>query len=71
MTIRILIVDDHSVVRQGLKMFLNLESEFEIVAEAINGADAVDKVSKFNPDVVLMDLLMPVLDGIEAIKIIK
>lgn len=71
MSIKILIVDDHSVVRQGLRMFLNLEPEFEIVGEAIDGADALKKVAALDPDVVLMDLLMPVMGGIQAIEIIK
>jgi DNA-binding NarL/FixJ family response regulator len=71
MSIKILIVDDHSVVRQGLRMFLNLEPEFEIVGEAIDGADALQKIAALNPDVVLMDLLMPVMGGIQAIEIIK
>lgn len=71
MPIKILIVDDHSVVRQGLQMFLKLEPIFEIVGEAINGVDAVEKVAELGPDVVLMDLLMPVMDGIQATEIIK
>ena len=71
MSIKILIVDDHSVVRQGLRMFLKLEPDFEIVGEAIDGADALQKVAELNPDVVLMDLLMPVMGGIQAIEIIK
>jgi len=71
MQIKILIVDDHSVVRQGLRMFLNLEPDFNIVGEAVNGVDAIQKVSQLKPDVVLMDLLMPVMDGIEAISKIK
>lgn len=71
MPIRILIVDDHSVVRQGLQMFLALDPEIEVVGEVGNGAEAVEFVKKAKPDVVLMDLLMPVMDGIEATKIIR
>jgi len=71
MSIRILIVDDHSVVRQGLKMFLALDSELEVVGEAANGAEALKMVARLHPDVVLMDLLMPVMDGITAIGIIR
>jgi len=71
MPIKILIVDDHSVVRQGLRMFLQLEPDFEIVGEAVNGSEAVQKVKELNPDVVLMDLLMPVMGGTQAIEIIK
>lgn len=71
MTISILIVDDHAVVRQGLRMFLSLDEEFEVVGEAANGQEAVDMARDLEPDVVLMDLLMPVLSGIEAIPIIR
>jgi DNA-binding NarL/FixJ family response regulator len=71
MSIKILIVDDHSVVRHGLRMFLKLEPDFEIVGEAIDGADALQKVAALDPDVVLMDLLMPIMGGIQAIEIIK
>jgi two-component system, NarL family, response regulator LiaR len=68
---RILIVDDHAVVRQGLRMFLEIDSEFEIVGEAANGAKALELVRSLKPDVVLMDLLMPVMDGITAIAAIR
>jgi two-component system, NarL family, response regulator LiaR len=71
MTIRILVVDDHSVVRQGLKMFLGLDPELEVIGEAIDGADGVKKAKELKPDVVLMDLLMPVMDGITAIGILR
>jgi len=71
MTIRILIVDDHSVVRQGLRMFLSLDPELEVIDEAVDGAEAVKKAKELKPDVVLMDLLMPVMDGITAIDIIR
>jgi DNA-binding NarL/FixJ family response regulator len=71
MPIRILIVDDHSVVRQGLQMFLALDPEIEVIGEVSNGAEAVEFVKAEKPDVVLMDLLMPVMDGIEATKVIR
>ncbi|MEJ2353604.1 MAG: response regulator transcription factor, partial [Anaerolineales bacterium] len=71
MTIRTLIVDDHSVVRQGLHMFLSLDSEIEVVGEAANGAEAIQMVKTLGPDVVLMDLLMPVMDGISATQVIR
>jgi len=71
MSIRLLIVDDHSVVRQGLRMFLALDDELEIVGEAANGEEAVHLVQELAPDVVLMDLLMPVMDGITATEIIR
>ncbi len=66
MTIRILIVDDHSVVRQGLRMFLGLDPELEVIGEAADGAEAVRMARQLKPDVVLMDMLMPVMDGITA-----
>ena len=71
MTIRILLVDDHAVVRQGLKMFLELDPDLVVVGEAENGKQAIEQVSNLHPDVVLMDLLMPVMDGISAIKAIR
>ncbi len=71
MAIRILIADDHSVVRQGLRMFLALEAELEVVGEAVNGAEAVEQARALRPDVVLMDLLMPVMDGIAATTAIR
>lgn len=71
MSIRILIVDDHSVVRQGLRMFLSLDSELEVVGESENGQEALLMTRELKPDVVLMDLLMPVMDGIEATKAIR
>lgn len=71
MTIRILLVDDHSVVRQGLQMFLRLDPELEVVGEAANGAKAVQLARELRPDVVLMDLLMPGMDGVEATAAIR
>lgn len=71
MPIRILIADDHSVVRQGLRMFLGLDQELDVVGEATNGAEAIDLTRQLQPDVVLMDLLMPVVDGIAATSTIR
>ncbi len=71
MTTRVLITDDHGVVRQGLRMFLSLDPEFEVVGEAENGREALDMARKLEPDVVLMDLLMPVMDGISATEAIR
>lgn len=71
MTIRVLIADDHAVVRQGLTMFLALDPEIELVGEAKDGADALKKARILRPDVVLMDLMMPVMDGITAIAAIR
>ncbi len=71
MTIRIVIADDHSVVRQGLRMFLNLDPELEVVGEAADGAEALRLARQLQPDVVVMDLLMPVMDGIAATSAIR
>jgi DNA-binding NarL/FixJ family response regulator len=71
MTIDILIVDDHSVVRQGLKMFLGLDPELNVVGEAANGSQAVEMAKQLRPDVVLMDLMMPVMDGVTATQEIR
>jgi len=71
MPIRILIADDHAVVRQGLKMFLQDDDDFDVVAEAQNGSEALALAKQYKPDVVLMDLLMPVMDGITAIGHIR
>jgi NarL family two-component system response regulator LiaR len=68
---RVLIADDHGVVRQGLRMFLGSDPELEIVGEARDGAEAVRLALELRPDVVLMDLLMPVMDGIRAIAAIR
>lgn len=69
--IRLVIVDDHAVVRQGLKAFLATENDIELVGEASNGKEAVDLATRLVPDVVLMDLVMPELDGIGATAAIK
>ena len=71
MPIRIVIADDHAVVRQGLKMFLQDDDDFEVIAEAQNGSEALALAKQMKPDVVLMDLLMPVMDGITAIGHIR
>jgi len=71
MATRILITDDHGVVRQGLRMFLSLEPDLEVVGEASNGREALALARELRPDVVLMDLLMPVMDGIEATQAIR
>jgi two-component system, NarL family, response regulator LiaR len=70
-TIRVLIADDHGVVRQGLTMYLGLDPELEVIGEAANGEEAVNMARVLEPDVVLMDLLMPVMDGIAATEKIK
>ena len=71
MPIRVLIADDHSVVREGLRTFLGLDAEIEIVGDATNGEEAVQLARQLAPDVVLMDLKMPRLDGVSATGIIR
>jgi two-component system, NarL family, response regulator LiaR len=66
--IRVLIADDHAVVRQGLRTFLDLQDDIEVVAEASDGAEAVEAAARLEPDIVLIDLVMPRVDGIEAIR---
>lgn len=70
-TIRVLITDDHKVVRRGLRGFLELDPALEVVGEASNGEEALRMARRLVPDVVLMDLLMPVMDGIEATRHIR
>lgn len=69
--VRVLLVDDHGVVRQGMKLYLATDSSIEVVGEAKNGQEALTQVEKLEPNVVIMDLLMPVMDGISAIREIK
>ncbi len=69
--IRILVVDDHAVVRKGIIVFLNSQPDMEVVGESGTGRDSIAKVQELNPDVVIMDISMPDLDGIEATQAIK
>ena len=68
MTIRVLVADDQSMVRAGFRMLLSSEQDIEVVAEASNGLEAVDQATRFRPSVVLMDIRMPQLDGLEATR---
>jgi len=67
-TIRLLIADDHLIVREGLRLILETESGFDLVGEAIDGAEAIQLASELQPDVILMDLRMPRVDGLSAIE---
>jgi DNA-binding NarL/FixJ family response regulator len=69
--IRVVLADDHAVVRQGLRTFLDLQDDIEVVAEASDGAQAVEAAAAFDPDVVLLDLVMPGLDGLGALKVLR
>lgn len=69
--IRVLIVDDHEIVRKGVRGFLATEADIEVVGEAKDGLEAVSEATNFNPDVILMDLELPEIDGIEAVRRIK
>lgn len=71
MTIKILIADDHHIVRRGLVFFLKTQKDIEVIGEAKNGQEAVEMTKTLKPDLVLMDLDMPIMDGIEATKQIK
>lgn len=66
--IRLLIVDDHTIVRKGIRALLATETDIEVVGEAANGREAIEQNSKLRPDVILVDLMMPEIDGIEAVR---
>jgi len=69
--VKTMIVDDHSLVRQGLETFLSMDGDIEIIGVANNGREALQKARELRPDVVLMDVMMPEMDGIEAATILK
>lgn len=66
--IRVLVVDDHTVVREGIRAVLSLQRDIEVVGEAVDGRDGVKKALELSPDVVLMDIVMPIMSGLEATK---
>jgi len=69
--IRLLLADDHAIVRRGLQLFLKTQPDFELVGEAATGQEVLERVAELQPDIVLMDLHMPVVNGIEATRQIK
>ncbi|WP_121613009.1 response regulator [Mesobacillus foraminis] len=71
MEISIVIADDHHVVRRGLVFFLHTQKDIKVIGEAANGKEVVELAQSLKPDIILMDLVMPVMDGIEATKLIK
>ncbi len=70
-SIRVLLVDDHQVVREGLRRMLDLDKDIEVVGEAVSGEDALTKADQLSPDVILMDVKMPGMGGIDAIRALK
>ena len=71
MTIRILLVDDHPIVRQGLKTLLEGHSGWEVIGEAADGAEAVEKAKDLSPDVMVLDVTMPRMNGLEACRVLR
>ena len=71
MTVRILLVDDHPIVRQGLKTLLEAHAGWEVIGEAADGIEAVDKASTLRPDVMVLDVTMPRMNGLEACRMIR
>jgi len=69
--IRVVIADDHAVVRQGLRTFLDLQDDIEVVGEAADGAEAVEQAARLEADIVLVDLVMPGVDGLEALHALR
>jgi len=71
MTIRIMLVDDHPIVRQGLKTLLEGHSGWEVIGEAADGAEAVEKAKNLSPDVMVLDVTMPRMNGLEACRVLR
>ena len=71
MSVKILLVDDHSMVREGLKQLIEFEHDFIVIGEAANGEQALEKIEKLKPDIVMLDINMPKMNGIDTLKIIK
>ncbi len=71
MTVRIMLADDHPIVREGLRAVLETQADFEVVAEAANGEEAIQLVTALQPDILFLDLEMPLMDGVEAIRRVR
>jgi len=71
MTIRVLIADDHTVVREGLRLFLSVQDDIEVVGEAVDGREAIEQAEALQPDVLLLDMVMPEMDGLTALPRIR
>ena len=69
--IKVLVADDHAIIRDGIRAVLSLQRDMQVVGDAINGKEALDKTIKLSPDVVLMDIVMPIMNGLDATKLIS
>ena len=71
MAVKVMIADDHSMIREGLKQLLELEGEFEVIEEACDGEECIEKLKNANPDILLLDINMPKMNGLEVLQKMK